>query len=38
MVINALNGVNENWNIFEHKTKIMIYLTKLHENLTKNVF
>jgi len=28
-----LNKIDENWDLFEHKTKIMIYLKKLNKNL-----
>jgi len=27
-----LNKIDENWDLFEHKNKIMTYLTKLDEN------
>jgi len=27
-----LNKIDENWNLFEHKTKIRTYLTKVDEN------
>jgi len=27
-----LNKIDENWDLFEHKTKIKTYLTKLDEN------
>jgi len=27
-----LNKINENWDLFEHKTKIRTYLKKLDEN------
>jgi len=27
-----LNIINENWDLFEHKTKIRTYLKKLDEN------
>jgi len=33
-----LNKIDENYNIFEHNTKIRTYLTKLDENLDKKVF
>jgi len=39
-----LNKIYENWNLFEHKSKIKIYLTKLDQNwdqqdiLTKKKF
>jgi len=39
-----LNKIDENWDLFEHKTKIRTYLKKLDENwdqkgiLTKNKY
>jgi len=30
-----LNIIDENWDLFEHKTKIMTYLKKLDENWDK---
>jgi len=30
--MSQLNKIDENWDLFEHKTKIMTYLKKLDEN------
>jgi len=38
MTVNNLNCVSKkrsNWNLFEHKTKIRTYMTKLDENYKK---
>jgi len=32
-----LNKIDENWDLFEHKNKIMIDLTNLDENWEKKV-
>jgi len=31
-----LNKIDENWDLFEHKTKIKTYLKKLNENWNQN--
>jgi len=33
-----LNKIDENWDLFEHKTKIKTYLKKLDENWDKKYF
>ena len=36
--ITQLNKINKNRNLFEHKTKIRTYFTRLEENWEKKIF